>query len=476
MSGIAFFQRAAFLLALLGGGVLGGQAQTPVRPAQAFGGAPDPSETVSAQALRADVRAMMETFEAVHPDLHHTASRRAVRQRVERLIDSLDAPLTPRQFYVAVARLAASLGDGHTRVSFPREAFAFDARGGARTFPATVRRSTEGLAVDRWCGVESQLPSGARIQSINGRDATALYAEVQQVLSGTPSYRAAVAGDQFPYLLWAHGVEAPFRLAYTTPDSDRTETRTVEGIGFGRVRGCLSPRAEAPFSFERRGDVGVLTLRRLRHPHRFRSFLASVADSLDRQPVEGLVLDLRENEGGRTRVAERMLSALTDAPVRLTARKEWKVSRPFQAYLRRTTTADAYDAYLEQRPGRVIDVDYTAEPLPDVPLTVTVPVVALIGPRTFSSAVTLAATLQAYDLATLVGRETGGRANRFGEGYPFRLPNTGLRAMVSSAYFVQASGDRRARGGIHPDLPVASPIGVDSDVAMGVALGLLRRR
>jgi hypothetical protein len=467
----------ALVLLLVAGGA-STRAQVASGPASALDGAPDPSKVFATEALRADVQAMMETFEAVHPDLYHATSRRAARRRVAALLDSLDRPMTRRAFYVATARLAASFGDGHTRVALPKEAFAFAARSGKRVFPATVRPATRGLAVDRWCG-DDTLPDGARLLAVNDRDAAELFDTVQAVLPGAPAYRRAAAGEQFPYLLWAHGVDAPYRLTYAVPGGD-TATVVVEGADFEQVRGCLSPRAEAPFSFERRavdgqGDVGVLTLRRLRHPRRFRRFLAAVADSLARRPVRGLVLDLRDNEGGRTRVAKMMLSALTDAPVRLTARKDWKVSRPFKDYLRRTTTSSAYDAYLDRRPGKVLEIDYAEEPLPDVPLKVDAPVAVLIGPRTFSSAVTLAAAMQAYDLGVLVGEETGGRANRFGEGYPFRLPNTGLRVMVSSAYFIQASGRERSRGGVQPDVPVAAPVGVESDLAMGVAVRLMGR-
>lgn len=42
-------------------------------------------------------------------------------------------------------------------------------------------------------------------------------------------------------------------------------------------------------------------------------------------------------------------------------------------------------------------------------------VIVLIGPRTFSSASDLADAIKTYHLATLVGQETGGRVNTFGD-------------------------------------------------------------
>jgi len=447
-----------------------GNAQTPSSASRALSGAPNPSETFAPTALHADIRTLIDRFETVHPNLDRTSSRRELQRRADSLIAAINAPMTRRAFYVALARLAASVGDGHTRVDFPADAFAYEARGGAVTFPATVQPRNEGLFVDRSCGRSPDLQPGSRIRAINGRDAAELFGEIQRVVSGSDRYRQAAAGDRFPYLLWAHDIDAPFRITLTTPDGT-TRTTKIQGIQFSRVRTCLTDTPQPPFHFGRRGDVGILTLRHLRHPDRFRSFLQSVADSLAHQPVKGLVLDLRGNPGGRSRVATLMLSALTDEPVRLVARKDWKVSRPVQNRLRQTTAN--YDRYLSAKPGRILSIDYPKEPLPASPLSVNAPVAALIGPGTFSSAASLAAALQAHDLATLVGQETGGRASRFGEGHPFRLPHTGLRAMVSSARLIGPDGDARRRRGVAPDLPVPTSPRLDTDLALGVAVGLV---
>jgi C-terminal processing protease CtpA/Prc len=76
----------------------------------------------------------------------------------------------------------------------------------------------------------------------------------------------------------------------------------------------------------------------------------------------------------------------------------------------------------------------------------------LIGRQTFSSAVDLADAIKTYKLATLVGEETGGRPNGFGEAYVFRLPKSQLAVSVSSARFIRASGDTADHRGVVPDV------------------------
>jgi C-terminal processing protease CtpA/Prc len=260
---------------------------------------------------------------------------------------------------------------------------------------------------------------------------------------------------------------------YTLPGRATTHTATLLGIDFPTVRRCLAPDPTPPYTFARRAGVGIITMHRMAQPQRFNRFLARVADSLEQRPAEGLIVDLRPCPGGRTRVARLVVGALTDVPFRLVARKDWKVSAAYKAFLR--ARAGPQHPYLRQPEGRVVSVKYKATAPPDPPLRYRGPVAVLVGPRTFSGAVTLAATLKANGRAAIVGRETGGRVHRFGEGYTFRLPHTGLRAMVSSAYFEHASRPRDWSGGLVPDIMVDAPLGTESDVALGVALARMRR-
>lgn len=446
------------LLLALGGMVLSGRA-----------GWAQSADAVRPASVRADLDTLLRTFEAVHPDLYRNASREDIRRRRAVIEQQLTGPVSPRTVAVAMARLAAAFDDGHTRVDLPLGAYEAAARSGARTFPLTVSTTNGRVYVRRSC--DSALPPRARLLSINGRDAAVLFQTVQAVVSGAEPYRQAVAEDQFPWLLWLHEVEAPFRIAYVSPSTGAPQTRTLRGADFATVQRCLSPDPQPAYTFSRRARTALLTIHRLAHPARFRQFLGTVADSLEQQPPDGLVIDLRDCPGGRTRVARLLLSAFTDEPLRLVARKDWKVSTAYKQHLR---TRLPGHPYLDRPVGRVVSIRYDAKPLPSVPLRYRGPLTVLVGPRTFSSAVTLAATLKANQLATVVGSETGGRVHRFGEGYTFRLPHTGLHAMVSSAYFAHASRPRDWSGGVPPHVPVQPPVGVGSDITLGVALARMR--
>jgi len=101
------------------------------------------------------------------------------------------------------------------------------------------------------------------------------------------------------------------------------------------------------------------------------------------------------------------------------------------------------------------------------------PVAFLVGPGTFSAASSLAAAVKEYRLALLVGEETGGQLNSFGEAYPFRLPRTQLAAQVSSARHVQPNGDASTLGGVVPDVLVRPAPGDKGDVVLEAAVARL---
>ena len=82
-------------------------------------------------------------------------------------------------------------------------------------------------------------------------------------------------------------------------------------------------------------------------------------------------------------------------------------------------------------------------------------VYALIGPATFSSASGFAAVLEDFEIAMLVGEETGGLRECFGDCPRFTLPNSSLQFTVSHKLFFapkpRPGDDKR---GVVPDIAI----------------------
>ena len=88
----------------------------------------------------------------------------------------------------------------------------------------------------------------------------------------------------------------------------------------------------------------------------------------------------------------------------------------------------------------------------------------------------LASAVGDYKLATLIGEETGGWPNSYGEAYSFSLPSTGLIAHASTARFVRPSGDASLKGGVVPDIEMDAlrHDGPDGDPALARARQWIR--
>lgn len=144
--------------------------------------------------------------------------------------------------------------------------------------------------------------------------------------------------------------------------------------------------------------------------------------------TENLIIDLRFNGGGVSMAGDYLLNYITSKPYRMYSRTDTRISKqmPHKEEL-------GIFAFLLR--GQVIKWRGKATKPRDMGYRFRGSVYALIGPATFSSASDFAAVLEDFDIATLVGEETGGLRQPFGDCPRFTLPNSGLQFSVSHKRF-----------------------------------------
>lgn len=83
-------------------------------------------------------------------------------------------------------------------------------------------------------------------------------------------------------------------------------------------------------------------------------------------------------------------------------------------------------------------------------------IVVLAGRATFSAAVNFLGDLESSTRFLLVGEDSGGAPNLYGDVAPLDLPQTGLRAEIATVWWVKSRvGERDPRLTFHPDVVVA---------------------
>lgn len=427
---------------------------------------------IPAAELRKDFEFLTQTLEQVHPDLYAYANRESVRALGQRIERELVSPMTRTEFFKTVAPFVAQLGDGHTSVFPPTEEYSRFRSEGGLAFPFTVHYDAGGgITIIRNYTTDSSLVEGARILSINGLSADSLFRRFTAEFSGEREiFRTTRAAAQFRLLLWLHHVVSPYSIEITSANG-LTRNMRLDGIPQTAVLRQDSLRARQfirvpNYSFKRLdGNIGYLDFRSMTDIPAFDAFLETTFREIKDRTVRGLIIDLRNNGGGDSRLGDALLSFITDSSYHQAERKEWKMSSQYKAYMRSglpwwvrwfpiTWVSAAARNYFGAEDGAIVVQRYESRTPPPNPLRYRGKVCFLIGPGTFSSAMMLANTVADFRIAKLIGEQSGGIPNSFGEIYRFDLPNSKLRVSVSSARFVRANGDVEDRRGVVPDIIV----------------------
>lgn len=438
---------------------------SPATPASAIG------RPISRAEALADLDTLLRTFEDVHPNLYINRPRDSVAADRQRVVASMPATMTRAELWARLAPLAASFGDGHTSVYLPREEVARMQSAGAPLFPPSVVQDDAGhLIVSAPLARSAGIQAGDRIVSLNGLSADSLVGAWTAEISGENlKYRVAGATSQFRNLLLLHSIDAPFELQLERPDGTRRRVAEsglhADSLRTLVTRGAARRAATPNFTYETlSAGVGYMNFRSMGGD--VAQFGTDVADMFRRiaaDSVQTLIIDLRSNGGGDSRLGEELLRHLTAKSYRMSAGKEWKMSAEYRAHLRTYVSAPlrwlhAWSLFSTGRKlmggpdGKIVELPEEESARSPAEPFFSGAVCVLIGRQTFSSAVDLSDAIKTYHLATLVGEETGGRPNGFGEAYQFLLPNSQLIASVASAQFVRANGDTTDHRGVMPDI------------------------
>jgi carboxyl-terminal processing protease len=333
------------------------------------------------------------------------------------------AAQTDAEYHSLVANLLAELGDAHTGLIHPHP-------GQGRLYFGTGLRLDDGIVIDqlgetaRTAGV---LP-GAQILSVNGLP-------TEQALKALPAALKTGANDR------QSRERAAFHILSTTEDTIELTYQNSNGP----VETIILRRPEnlpVPANTQNAHPGPLITAETLPDGWgliRIPTF--SAGDNHDLvaefdQAIErvhnapGLILDLRGNGGGDSRLADRMAGRF--------------FAQPF---------CYGQDHFRQRIPIRAwsLGFDYCVQPRDE---TVTAPLVLLMDGRNMSSAEQFIAAFSESGRAVTIGRSSGGSS---GNPLTFPLPGDG-RARFSTGAFRTSSGLLVEGNGLQPDIPVTYTI------------------
>jgi hypothetical protein len=426
--------------------------------------------------LVADLDFFLKTYKEVHIDPYQNISENLVRTLRDSLVHSLPDSLTSSEFYPMCARFVAEFGDGHTVIMPPLDQWAHFRNHGGLAFPFAVSVSLQdGITVSKNYSSDATIPSGSRIIAINGHSVDSLLKTWIALQSGEKqSFRAASIAQTFRVHLWLSKILSPYTIEFELPQ--KRSVSTVQGVTSAAISRQDSLDAKTSnisnYIYKRfrstDGDIAYIDFRSMNDLPAFEDFLKTTFSDIKANPVKGLIIDMRKNSGGNSELGNKLFSYITEKPYRMTARKEWRMSKQYKEYAKAKLPEWLHWAItpiswfnstartMFQTPdGQVAIIEYNAEKVEKQnSLQYAGKICFLMGNYTFSSAMMTVNAVKDFQLATLIGEETGGIPNAFGEQYAFDMPHTRLQCGISAALFVRANGDRRDKRGVQPDIEV----------------------
>lgn len=417
------------------------------------GRSPSFNRQLNKEQLKEDLNLAFERIEQIHPNMYAYVTEKEFSDLKANLYEQTTQSMTRLEFYKLLAPVVSSLKNGHTLIFPPNEEFAEYRRKGGKVYPLDFFAAEKKIFLRTYYGKE-MLPIGAEVLTLDNRNAREY---LEYVCRYSPSERKAYnfdgLDDSLKYFLWLEKKEnEPLFLTTRTSETSNVQEFDIEPIRYGdfvkaagKLNKIIRSYKKYSFSHDKIHDVGVITFNSFDDLEKFKIFLNKNFTYMQNHNVEQLVLDLRRNRGGDNRLGDELLKYLTNKPFKQFEKCQIKISSQLlekEPYLAKNNNIGSTIT----KYANLIDVGKNL-------LRFDGEVYVLIGPRTASSAMGLAATIKHYNLGTLIGYETIDTPVNYGHCLYTRLPNSGLKLSVAGKYFecVGAKDDGR---GVLPDYEV----------------------
>ncbi len=463
-----------------------------------------PLQAKASAGLRGDIKIMREILAALHPGLYRYSPPRAVDAALVALDRQWVAQPDQASRYLNLSRFLATIRCGHSYANFfnqkkPVQQALFDR---PTRLPFAFRWIGEQMVVTVDQSGTGTLPRGTLVKSVNGVPAKNMLKRLLPFVRADghnePKRRALLSMtgkdefetfDIFHGLVYGAPVSGLHRVEVRMPGASGNTMRDVPALSLAQRQSFIKApddrTGEPAWNWQMRGDgIAVLTMdgwALYNSKWDWQSWLNDRLDSL--KGAKGLVVDIRENEGGLD-CGDVILS-------RLAARD---IVRPsYKRVVRYVKTQPELDRYLDTWDDSFRDWGSDAERFNDRYYQLKRDdggIIAAKGPRVnvpmavLTSAQNSSATFQFVNmvrqsgLGTLVGETTGGNQRGINGGAFFfaRLPESGLEFDVPLIGYFPA--DPKPDAGIEPDIAVAmtaSAIAEDTDPQLDAAVRHLSR-
>jgi hypothetical protein len=413
-----------------------------------------------------DVDFFFNTLDSVHPDLLRNTPdlnfqqlKQDVRAKLEAETDE-DSLIQIDKIGLIFAEAAACFQDGHTSVYLTEAMFA-RAANSALMLPFHLKVSYGEIFIDGTLPELTHL-NGKKLLKMNELPLSDFFSPILDKISGerTEYKLLQFINKQAGYLAMVPLTDQS-PISVTVEDSSgQTQTENVGLISFPDynyniilTNGAQSP-ANSFYTFYQHDSTCYYQYNKFTYTDSEKQFIDELFSLIEQKNVRNLIIDLRYNGGGNTNIGDYLLNYLASQPYHLFSRVDIKLSEELfkqQPFWRGYGNAGSiYTETSGLKTPQDMGFKYQGK------------LFLLTSCRTFSSAADFTAVIKDYQFGTIIGEETGGLRQCFGDVLRFTMPNTGINFGVSFKYFyapVPEIGDDRH--GTVPDVELDNEILAD---------------
>ncbi|SDM31604.1 S41 family peptidase [Kriegella aquimaris] len=426
--------------------------------------------------LQNDFHFFRTALEEAHPGLYRYTSKAQMDTHFKSIQNSLKTPLSEQEFYKKLLPLISEIGCGHTKL-LPPKIDTYNYYYNTQTlFPLQLFFEGDTAYAVSSYGKEMPFKPNTQILAINGegmkkiveklkktlfsdgRNTTFKYYEINKFFNGL--YGNIITNVENP----------PNRFIVDYLEDEIEKTVTLNPVTLEEIKAKQqNENPETPFQLEITEDhkTAVMTIISFWPDDKsnFKNFLKSSFTEIRANEVENLILDLRNNEGGKDAYGALLLSYLVDKSFsyydRLEAVTDKKFSfheharlPKFYGLMRGMLSKNDNGKYLWKKNKNLKIQKPQNNPFLGK-------VIVLINGGSFSVTSEFAAVAHHLKRAVFIGEETGGgyHGNNSGAFAIVKLPNSKIDLGIPLLAYYTAVGDYAFKDqGVIPDYEVRPTI------------------
>ncbi|GAB3163329.1 S41 family peptidase [Telluribacter humicola] len=414
------------------------------------------SRALTARQLTDDLDYLRESLEGIHPGLYWYTDKASLDRAFEQLLSKLPKTASEAEFFRLLSPVIEQIHCGHTTLHPSTTTEEYQAQFTKR-FPLELRLLGDSTVISQ---DYEGIPRGSTVLAINGHDQAEVIRRIQATIPSdgfNQTYKQFRLQHDFPSLFVRY-IQPADTFEVKIRDKDQ-QIRTIRLAGSDRSTTTTSDHATTQLHDSL--QTLVLKIPSFATSQDFPDFVDETFLKIREQQITSLVIDLRDNQGGRDDYGALLYSYLAQEPFKYY--RQISVATTDSSLLNRLSVDDVpllkalpkYPTHIQKT-----DQGYSYTHHPNLAFqqprqnAYSGTVYFLINGGTFSSAAEFVAIARSHKRGTFIGQETGGGyyGNSSLATSMLTLPNSKLRlTMPLGRYALAVSTDGAGGRGVLPD-------------------------